>query len=114
MNTLFPEPQALESMLQDDSALSIARIESHFTANGFFLENDNFVLDNAAAIAHIPTRIVQGRYDTICPPISAWELHKALAESTLALVPDGAHSPVDSGMAAELVRASDGFRDAAL
>jgi proline iminopeptidase len=111
MNTLFPDMEALDSMLQDNSALSIARIESHFTANGFFLESDNFVLDNAAVIAHIPTRIVQGRYDTICPPISAWELHKALSASTLTLVPDGAHSPVDGGMTAELIRASDEFRD---
>ena len=114
MNTLFPDSQALEAMLRDDSALSIARIESHFTANGFFLENDSFVLDNAPVISHIPTRIVHGRYDTICPPISAWELHKALSESTLTLVPDGAHSPMDRGMACELIRASDEFRDAAL
>jgi proline iminopeptidase len=114
MMTLFPDSKALAGMLQDDSALSIARIESHFTANNFFLEKDNFVLDNAAVISHIPTRIVHGRYDTICPPISAWELHKALSESTLTLVPDGAHSPLDGGMTAELIRASDEFRDAAL
>ncbi|MDJ0701022.1 MAG: prolyl aminopeptidase [Woeseiaceae bacterium] len=114
MNTLFPNLHALELMMRDDSALSIARIESHYTANNFFLETDSFVLDNAAVISHIPTRIVHGRYDTICPPISAWELHKALAESTLTLVPDGAHSPLDGGMASELVRASDEFRDAAL
>ena len=114
MNTLFPDPQALDGMLQDDSSLSIARIESHFTAHKFFLEKDNFVLDNARVISHISTRIVQGRYDTICPPVSAWELHKALAESTLTLVPDGAHSPVDGGMTAELINASDEFRDVAL
>ena len=114
MMTLFPDPQAIAGMLQDDSALSIARIESHFTANNFFLEEDSFVLDNAAVISHIPTRIVHGRYDTICPPISAWELHKALSESTLTLVPDGAHSPVDGGMTSKLIDAADEFRDAAL
>ena len=114
MNTLFPNLHALNLMMRDESALSIARIESHYTANNFFLETDSFVLDNAAAISHIPTRIVHGRYDTICPPISAWELHRALAESTLTLVPNGAHSPLDSGMASELIRASDEFRDAAL
>ena len=100
--------------LQDDSALSIACIESHFTANDFFLETDSFVLDNAAVISHIPTRIVHGRYDTICPPVSAWELHKALANSKLTLVPDGAHSPVDGGMTSELIGASDEFRDSGL
>ena len=114
MNTIFPDAEALDSMLEDNSALSIARIESYYTANNFFLDNDNFVLDNAAVISHIPTRIVHGRYDMICPPISAWELNKALAESKLTLVPNGAHSPVDTGMATELVRASDEFRDAGL
>lgn len=114
MMNLFPNPKALESMLADDSALSIARIESHFTANKFFLDTDSFVLDNAAVVSHIPTRIVHGRYDIICPPVSAWQLHKALSNSTLTLVPDGAHAPVDGGMTAELVSAADEFRDKAL
>ena len=29
---------------------------------------------------HIPTVIVQGRYDVVCPTRSAWELHKALPQ----------------------------------
>jgi len=110
MMTLFPDPAAVKEMTIDQSALSIARIESFYTANNFFLESDNYVLDNACALSQIPCRIVHGRYDTICPPISAWELHKALPNSTLAIVPDGAHSPVDGGMTAELVRAADEFR----
>ena len=111
MVTLFPDAKALDDALEDPSALSIACIESHFTANGFFMESDNFVLDNAAAIADIPTAIVHGRYDTICPPISAWDLHKALPKSELVLVPDGAHSPLDGGMTKELVGAADRMRD---
>lgn len=110
MMTLFPDPAAVKEMTIDQSALSIARIESFYTANNFFLESDNYVLDNACALSQIPCRIVHGRYDTICPPISAWELHKALPNSTLTIVPDGAHSPVDGGMTAELVRAVDEFR----
>ena len=110
MMTLFPDPAAVKEMTRDQSALSIARIESFYTANNFFLESDNYVLDNACALSQIPCRIVHGRYDTICPPISAWELHKALPNSTLTIVPDGAHSPVDGGMTAELVRAVDEFR----
>lgn len=111
MMTLFPDPVALEDMIGDHSALSIARIESYYTNNKFFLESDNYVLDNAGEMSAIPCRIVHGRYDTICPPISAWELHKALPESTLTIVADGAHSPVDGGMTAELVKAADDFRN---
>ena len=110
MMTLFPDEAALQEMISDHSALSIARIESYYTANNFFLESDNYVLDNADAMSAIPCRIVQGRYDTICPPISAWELHKALPKSKLTIVPDGAHSPVDGGMIAELVHAANDFK----
>lgn len=114
MVTLFPDPDALNDSLNSPSALSIAHIESHFTAHNFFLESDNYILDNAAVIADIPMTIVHGRYDTICPPISAWELHKALPNSNLVMVPDGAHSPVDGGMTKELVNASDVMRDTRL
>ncbi len=107
MMTLFPDPTALAEMIGDRTALSVARIESHFTARNFFLEDDNFVLNNCGTIAHIPCHIVHGRYDTICPPVSAWELHRALPASILTIVPDGAHSPLDGGMTKELVKASD-------
>lgn len=114
MVTLFPDEIGLEKTLQDRSALSIARIESHFTANRFFLDNDNYVLDNASTIAHIPMHIVNGRYDIICPSISAWELHRALPKSELSIVADGAHSPLDGGMTEVLVGAANEFRDAGL
>ena len=114
MMTLFPDEDALQHMLSDQSVLSIARIESYFTAQNFFLDSDNFVLDNISAIEKIPTRIINGRYDTICPSVSAWDLHKALPNSKLTIVADGAHSPLDGGMAQELVAAADEFRDARL
>ena len=110
MNTLFPDADQLDNMLVDATALSIARIESYYTANRFFLESDNYVLDNAGTIADIPLHIIHGRYDTICPPISAWELHRALPDSTLTIVEDGAHSPLDGGMTAKIVEAADSFR----
>jgi len=110
MNTIRPDPGALSQMTNDHTAMSIARLESYYTANGFFLESDNFVLDNAYKIAHIPTHIINGRFDLICPSVSAWALHKALPASHLTIVPDGAHSPLDSGMVAEIVRAADALR----
>ncbi len=105
--TLFPDPDSLAAMTSDHSALSIAQIESFFTSNNFFLEADNYVLDNAGVMVDIPCHIVHGRYDVICPPISAWQLHKALPNSSLTIVPDGAHSPVDGGMTALLVDAAN-------
>lgn len=111
MNTVRPDPAALAQMTNDHTAVSIAKLESHYTANGFFLEADNFVLDNADKIAHIPVHIINGRFDLICPSNSAWDLHHALPKSQLTIVPDGAHSPLDGGMTAEIVRAADSLRD---
>jgi len=108
--TLISDPDELEKLINSPAALSIARIESWYTDNGFFLDGDNFVLDNVHTIEHIPCRIVQGRYDVICPMISAWDLHKALPESDLRIVADGSHSPMSPGMIDELVQASEDFK----
>jgi hypothetical protein len=35
--------------------------------------------------------IIQGRYDVVCPPQTAWELHKAWPESRLFMIPDAGH-----------------------
>ena len=108
--TLIPDPAAIEELTNDRAVLSIARIECHYTHNRFFMESDDFILENVARIARLPCRIVQGRYDVICPMISAWELHRALPNSDLRIVPDGSHSPMDAGMAAELVRAAEDMK----
>lgn len=36
--------------------------------------------------------MVQGRYDIVCPPQTAYELHKAFPESRLFWIPDAGHS----------------------
>jgi proline iminopeptidase len=108
--TLLPDPAAVDEMVNDTKALSIGRIECHYTVNNFFMESDNYILENVDRIAEIPCRIVQGRYDTICPVASAWELHKALPNSDLRIVSDGSHSPMDAGMIHELIQASDDFK----
>ncbi len=106
---LIPDPAAIAEMADGDSALAIGRIECHFTHHGFFMNPDNFLLDNAEKILNIPCRIVQGRYDLICPVRSAWDFHRALPQSDLRIVPDGAHSPMDAGMVHELVQATIDF-----
>ena len=108
--TLLPDPKSLDEMTDSTTALSIGRIECHYTFHKFFMKSDNFLLDNCKVISKIPCCIVQGRHDIVCPVISAWDLHKALPESYLRIVPDGAHSPVNTGMINELVQASEEFK----
>lgn len=107
---LVQDRDAIVEMAESSNALPIARIECHFTHNGFFFKTPNYILDNAKKIEKIPCRIVQGRYDVICPPVSAWELHRSLPNSDLRLVATGAHSPMEPAMAAELIQATEDFK----
>ena len=103
---LFPDPEYLEKAEDLDFAVAFARIECHYFINGILVE-DGHILNNAGKVKHIPTVIVQGRYDMVCPTVSAWELHKALPESKLIIVPDAGHSMGETSIARELVNATD-------
>jgi proline iminopeptidase len=59
---------------------------------------------------HIPGYIVQGRYDMICPPATAWALHAAWGRSRLELVPMAGHALSEPGISAELVRVMNQMR----
>jgi proline iminopeptidase len=108
--TLYPDPAALEAFEEPHRVLSVGRIECYYTYKDFFMKSDNWILENAHAIRDIPCRIVQGRYDLICPVRAAWDLHKALPISDLRIVHDGAHSPLDEGMIDQLVGAATDFQ----
>ncbi len=80
-----------------EKAFAGAKIEAHYMANNCFL-TDNYLLEHANKIAHIPTIIVQGRYDFVCPPAGAFELAETLGSHTkLHLVPGG-HSSADTAV----------------
>ncbi|MEC8540356.1 MAG: prolyl aminopeptidase [Candidatus Thermoplasmatota archaeon] len=103
---LFPDPEYLEKAEDLDFAVAFARIECHYFINGIFVE-DGYILHNCDRIIDIPTTIVQGRYDMVCPTVSAWELHKELPNSKLIIVPDAGHSMGETSIARELVKATD-------
>ena len=103
---LFPDPEYLDKAEDLDFAVAFARIECHYFINAIFVE-EAYILNNARKIVDIPTTIVQGRYDVVCPPKSAWELHKALPQSDLIIVPDAGHSMGEVSIARELVKATD-------
>lgn len=106
---LFPDASYLEKAEDLDFAVAFARIECHYFINAIFLEEAH-ILNHVEAIQHIPTSIVQGRYDVVCPARSAWELHKALPSSNLIIVQDAGHSMGEVSIARELVAITDSFR----
>lgn len=107
--TLVPDGRQLRQATVDRFALAVARIECHYFVHRGFLERDDQILAGCSALQDIPTIIVQGRYDAICPPVSAWELKKALPDATLRLLPVAGHSAFEPDIVHELVTATDRF-----
>ena len=92
-------------------ALVHACTEAHYFRHACFLEPDQLLRD-IERIRHIPATIVQGRYDIICPPRSAFELASAWPEADLRIVLAG-HSAADPAIIDALVQATDAFADRA-
>lgn len=109
---LFPDQELIDHFAEPQTALALARIECHYFMNNAFFETDNFLIENVGKIRRIPAVIVQGRYDVVCPMMSAWELHRAWPESELQVIPGAGHSMSEPGIISALVEATDRFRDA--
>lgn len=107
-STLLPSAEVRRTFEEDEMALAMARIESHYFVNGGFMEEGQLLRD-VGRIRHIPGVIVQGRYDVVCPPVSAWELSLAWPEADLRIVPDAGHAAFEPGNVHELVSATDRF-----
>lgn len=95
-----------------DYARAFARLENHYFSNGTFLEEDGQILRDLPRLADIPGTIVQGRYDMICPPVSAWKLAQGWPRVRLRMIPVAGHALSEAGISEELMRVMDGLRDA--
>jgi proline iminopeptidase len=107
---LIPDQASIDEFSEADKALAIARIECHYFVNNAFFDTDNYLIENVGKVRHIPGVIVQGRYDIVCPMMSAWELHRAWPEANLHVTPDAGHSVMEPGNLSALVEATDRFR----
>jgi len=84
-------------------------MEAHYFAHNIFLP-ENSLLDELERIRRLPAIIVQGRYDVVCPIVTADELHRAWPEASYVVVPDAGHSAMEPGIRSALVAATDRFR----
>ncbi len=108
-STLLPNPALVTEFGRDVMALGLARIEAHFFANEIFLPPGT-LLAEVEALRSIPAVIVQGRYDMVCPIVTADELHRAWPEAAYRVVPDAGHSALEPGIRAALVEAMESFK----
>lgn len=106
---LFLDKSLMTAFGESAFADAFARIECHYFVNKGFFEREDQLLLNVDKIRHIPAVIVQGRYDVVCPMISAWELHKVWSEAEFIVVPDAGHSMTEPGIQTALLDATDRF-----
>lgn len=90
--------------------LARARVQIHYIQHLCFVDGDQMLQAAAQQLQSIPTTIVQGRYDMVCPPQTAWELSKVLPHATLVMVPDAGHSAMEPGTCQALLNATEQYK----
>ncbi|OJW50126.1 MAG: prolyl aminopeptidase [Alphaproteobacteria bacterium 41-28] len=108
--TLLPNAALVADFAKDNVALGIAPIEAHYFIHDIFLpEND--LLNKIDRIRHIPGVIVHGRYDLLCPIVSADDVVQRWPEVDYRIIPDAGHSAFEPGIRRELVKAMEEFKN---
>lgn len=108
--TLVPDDSNLIDIKNEAFVLAFSRIESHYFVNKGFFGSDGQLLEDAHLIQHIPTTIIHGRYDAICPAENAWALKRVLPDAELVIVPACGHSAFEPGIIDALITATDRYR----
>jgi proline iminopeptidase len=108
-STLLPSPETVNYFTSDTVALGLARMEAHYFSHDIFLPQ-NALLDNVKKLQGIPATIVQGRYDAVCPIVSADDLYHAWPQAEYVIIEDAGHSAWEPGIRAALVQATDKFK----
>lgn len=99
----------IEGFSNINFAIAFATIENHYFINGGFFKNENQLIKNIDLVRSIPSVIVQGRYDVVCPMDTAWELHQAWPEAEFIVADNSGHSAFEKEITHHLVNATDTF-----
>jgi proline iminopeptidase len=83
-------------------------VEAHYIRNDFFLAPGQLLRD-AGQLADIPGVIVQGRYDLLCPPKSAYALKQAWPACRLQIMESAGHCMSEPGVAEAMTEAVRAF-----
>ena len=70
--------------------IASVKIFLSYEVNNFYLTS-NQIIDNIGTIKNIPTVIVHGRYDLLCPVENAWDLQKHLNNVETIILPSSNH-----------------------
>ncbi|MGZ5057625.1 MAG: prolyl aminopeptidase [Methylobacter sp.] len=106
-NDYQPSPKgehATEKMIKQ------VRMELHYAKHRYFIA-ENQILGSCSGLAEIPTVIIHGRYDFVCPMEAGHSLHKALPDAEYIILPNAGHIAQGKEMIDALVAATDRFAE---
>ena len=91
-------------------ARTFSRLENHYFTHRAFLSEDQAILRNLDKLSEITGVIVQGRYDMVCPPESAFRLAEGWPNARLRMIPAAGHALSEPGITKALIETTDRFR----
>jgi len=106
---LLPRPEVARMFSAACVALGVGRLGAHYFCNKMFL-TEGQLINNMDRISHLPAVIIQGRYDVVCPPRTAWQLRQAWPKASFQVVDDAGHAASEPGIASALVTATERFK----
>lgn len=104
--TFEPSSDHIAKLLNPQAALAVSRIFTHYCVHRAFLPA-NYLIENIDRIRHLPCEIVQARYDTVTPMMTAWKLKEAWPEAGFTIVTLANHQSTIGPMAEALTQAAD-------
>lgn len=110
--TLLPRPASATANNSTDGYIELARakVQIHYIKHLCFVGGRDLLTEAKDKLSGIPTVIVQGRYDMVCPPITAWELSRAMPHAEFHIINDAGHSAMEAGTTSALVAATEKFK----
>jgi proline iminopeptidase len=109
--SLLPRPVASSGDVNGEVELARARVQIHYIQHHCFVGHRDLLAEAKEKLNAIPTHIIQGRYDMVCPPVTAWELNCAMPHAEFYMVPDAGHSAMEAGITSALVCSTEKFKE---
>ena len=108
---LIPQAEENKTLTDEDiqNEIARARVQLHYIKDQCFIDGEK-ILKEVKQLKDIPTTIIQGRYDMVCPPITAYELYQCMPHASFIMVPNAGHSASEPSMTSELVKATNHYR----
>jgi proline iminopeptidase len=108
-STLLPAPETMQQTIENDQRSAMPILEAHYFKNNLFTPEDKLLKD-VGRIRRIPAVIIQGRYDMVCPIVTADELHRHWPEAEYRVIPNAGHSALEPGIRSALIEAMEKFK----